>query len=97
MPQIKVQLQGLRQVFSPRVWSISQARRLGTSPPCWVRQDENFTFDWNKVPDTVEKERKKFEDYVEMFGEHRFNREVKVEDREYTVSTDPTEWLAVER
>ena len=62
----------------------------------------------------MEKERKKFEDYVEMFGEHRFNREVsskmnlavdhqkpaskvKVEDREYTVSTDPTEWLAVER
>ena len=67
MPQIKVQLQGLRQVFrcnfrpnklrtwpnwiylSPRVWSISQARRLGTSPPCWVRQDENFTFNWDKV------------------------------------------------
>lgn len=24
----------------------------------------------------MEKERKKFEDYVEMFGEHRFNREV---------------------
>ena len=52
-----------------------------------------------------------------MFGEHRFNREVrvefyslpmketgkiqtlkvKVEEREYTVSTDPAEWAAVER
>ena len=30
----------------------------------------------SKVPDTKEKERKKFEDYVEIFGEHRFNREV---------------------
>ena len=49
------------------------------------------------MPDTLEKERKKFEDYVELFGEHRFNREVVVQDREYTVSTDPAELQAVDR
>ena len=50
-----------------------------------------------QVPGTLEKERKKFEDYVELFGEHRFNREVVVQDREYTVSTDPAELQAVDR
>ena len=35
--------------ISQNVWNLSQARRLGTSPPSLVRQDENFTFDWNKV------------------------------------------------
>ena len=35
--------------ISQNVWNLSQARSLGTSPPSFVRQDENFTFDWNKV------------------------------------------------
>ena len=35
--------------ISQNVWNLSQARRLGTSPPSLVRQDENFTFDWKKV------------------------------------------------
>ena len=39
----------IRFNFSPRLWSVSQARMLGTSQLCRVRQDENFTFDWNKV------------------------------------------------
>jgi len=97
MPQLRIQFQRLQKIYSQNVWNLSQARRLGTSPPSLVRQDENFTFDWNKVPETKEKEKKKFEDYVEIFGEHRFNREVKVEDREYTVSADPAEWASVER
>ena len=31
------------------------------------RKSENFTYDWDKVPETLEKERKKYEEYTEAW------------------------------
>eukprot|EP00092_Neocalanus_flemingeri_P022567 GFUD01024470.1.p2 GENE.GFUD01024470.1~~GFUD01024470.1.p2 ORF type:complete len:220 (+),score=88.84 GFUD01024470.1:52-711(+) len=73
------------------------SRQLSMSPCHLVRQDENFTFDWSKVPNTLEKEREKFSDHLEVFGESRFSKPVEYQHRQYTTSMDPTEWSMVER
>jgi len=73
------------------------SRQLSISSCKLVRKDENFTFDWNKVPGTLEKEREKFSDYLEIFGEERFSRPVEYQNRQYTTSSDPSEWAMVER
>ena len=72
-------------------------RQLHISSCKLVRKDENFTFDWDKVPSTLEKEREKFSDYLDVFGEARFSKPIEYQNRQYTTSTDPTEWAMVER
>ena len=37
------------------------------------RENENFTFDWGRVDQTLEKERKHYEEYNEMMGEAKFS------------------------
>eukprot|EP00090_Calanus_glacialis_P003830 TRINITY_DN12870_c0_g1_i1.p1 TRINITY_DN12870_c0_g1~~TRINITY_DN12870_c0_g1_i1.p1 ORF type:complete len:219 (-),score=81.87 TRINITY_DN12870_c0_g1_i1:111-767(-) len=73
------------------------SRQLSVSSCKLVRESENFTFDWNKVPGTLEKEREKFTDYLDTFGEARFSKPVEYQNRQYTTSTDPSEWAMVER
>eukprot|EP00088_Acartia_fossae_P009665 TRINITY_DN1471_c0_g1_i2.p1 TRINITY_DN1471_c0_g1~~TRINITY_DN1471_c0_g1_i2.p1 ORF type:complete len:215 (-),score=29.59 TRINITY_DN1471_c0_g1_i2:28-672(-) len=61
-----------------------------------VRHSENFTFDWDKVPDTYEKERKQFEEFCEEVGEARINNNLKIENVEYTASQNAEEWKHVQ-
>ena len=61
-----------------------------------VRQSENFTFNWDKVPDTLDKERKRFEQFCEEAGEARNVDNLKVENVEYTASQNPEEWKHVQ-
>ena len=49
------------------------------------------------MPSTLEKEREKFADCLEVFGEARFNKKVEYQNRQYTSSTDPKEWSMVMR
>jgi len=61
------------------------------------RKSENFTYDWDKVPETLEKERKKYEEYTEVFGEERYsNRDTNIREIKYTASQDPAEWSSVQ-
>lgn len=77
--------------------SILLKRNIYLSPCREVRQDENFTFDWDKVPSTSEKEREKFSDYLDIFGETRFSKPIEYQNRQYTTSADPEEWSYVAR
>ena len=63
----------------------------------FVRRDENFTFDWDLVPDTLDKERKKYEEYSDLVGNAKFSREANVETVDYVASQNPDEWSHVER
>ena len=61
------------------------------------RESENFVFDWDKVPETLEKEKEKFEEYVEVAGEARFtDHKLNIENIEYTASQNPNEWAHVQ-
>ena len=61
------------------------------------RESENFTFDWDKVPETLEKEKEKFEEYVEVAGNARFgDHKLNIENIEYTASQNPNEWAHVQ-
>ena len=63
------------------------------------RQDENFTFDWKKVPASLEKEREKFDEYSELVGDARFSQPEENSSRqvEYVATRDPAEWRFVQR
>lgn len=62
-----------------------------------IRQDEHFTFDWKRVPDSLEKEKEKYAIYTEIIGDAKFSDEdVNIRDIEYTASKEPSEWLHVQ-
>jgi hypothetical protein len=62
------------------------------------RQDENFTFDWKKVPASLEKEREKFDEYREVVGDARFSdRQESMRQINYVATSDPAAWRFVER
>lgn len=63
-----------------------------------LRENENFTFDWTRVPDTLEKEREKYEKYSEIIGDGKFPSDnLNVRKVEYVASQDPAEWEHVQR
>ena len=45
----------------------------------------------------MEKEREKFSDYFDNFGDCSFSKPVEYQQRQYTTSVDATEWAMVER
>ena len=62
-----------------------------------IRQDEHFTFDWKRVPDSLEKEKEKYAIYTEIIGDAKFSDEdVNIRDIEYTASKEPSEWFHVQ-
>ena len=64
----------------------------------YLRENENFTFDWSKVPETLEKERKKYEEFSELMGDSKFSkRDLNIREIEYTASQKPEEWIHVQR
>ena len=60
------------------------------------RENENFTFDWERVNQTLEKERKHYEEYNEMMGEAKFSGKFNIGNIEYTASQNPEEWVHVQ-
>ena len=64
----------------------------------YLRENENFTFDWSRVPDTLEKERRKYEEYSELMGDSKFSKQdLNIREIEYTASQKPEEWVHVQR
>jgi hypothetical protein len=62
------------------------------------RQNENFTFDWKKVPASLEKEREKFDSYTDVVGDARFSPQpVNMREVAYVTTRDPVEWRFVQR
>jgi hypothetical protein len=62
------------------------------------RQNENFTFDWKKVPASLEKEREKFDSYNDVVGDARFSPQpVNMREVAYVATRDPVEWRFVQR
>ena len=57
----------------------------------------HFTLMLLQVPNTVDKEREKFSDYLDTFGDSGFSKPVEYQHRQYTTSMDPSEWAMVER
>jgi hypothetical protein len=62
------------------------------------RQDENFTFDWKKVPSSLEKEREKYDEFVRVAGDAAFSQpDLTKRPVSYEATRDPEEWRFVQR
>jgi len=88
----RVAVRSLRCVslrLNPFVTSFTQVRS--------VSDNESFLFDQNRVPDTFEKERKKFEDHAELFGDNRFWKKIDNKKWEFVATQNPEEWKYVDR
>ena len=85
------------QRYRQPLFVLNRTEGLSTTPVASARENENFTFDREgRVADTLDKERKKYEEYVETVGDSRFsNRDLNQREVEYVASQ--AEWKHVQR
>ena len=92
--------QGSRRIlqrYRQPLFGLNRTEGLSSTPVASARENENFTFDREgRVADTLEKERKKYEEYVETIGDSRFSdRDLNQREVEYVASQ--AEWKHVQR